>query len=184
MIMETAENKKVLFPDVPDGGLFKIGTTDYIKFPSVNGQTPIVARDVLFLSRFGNDNDARKSDVIKKLQAEYLPDVIAAVGEENVCSFATDLTALVGLHPYEDMESQVSLVTLDFYRKHVATFDNYPVDEWWWLATPESAAPHGKPWFTLCVSPSGHIFGGICDFVLGVRPFYILNSSIFGSYEE
>lgn len=183
--MAATENKKVLFPGVPDGGLFKIGTTDYIKFPNVNGQTPIVARDILFLSRFGNDNDTRKSDVIRKLQAEYLPEVIAAVGEENVCSFSTDLTALDGLHPYEDMESQVSLVTLDFYRKHVATFDNYPVDEWWWLATPESAAPHGNPWFTLCVSPSGRISLGVCYLSgIGVRPFYILNSSIFGSCEE
>ena len=38
--MAATENKKILFPGVPDGGLFKIGTTDYIKFPSVNGRRP------------------------------------------------------------------------------------------------------------------------------------------------
>lgn len=179
--MAGTENKKVLFPNVEDGGIFKIGNTDYIKFPEVDGKTPIVARGILFLSQFGNNNDTRKSDVIKKMQAEYLPEIIAAVGEENVCSFITDLTTLDGLHPYEDMESQVSLATLDFYRKHAAIFDKYPVDKWWWLATPESAKPHSSPWFTLCVSPSCFIFRDFCSNGNGVRPFYILNSSIFKS---
>lgn len=182
--METAENKKVLFPVVPDGGLFKIGNTDYIKFPSVNGQTPIVARDILFTSTFGADNDFRNSRILKKLQEEYLPEVVEAVGAENVCTFKTDLTTLDGLKPYEDMESQVSLPTFDFYRANVKIFDQYPVSEWWWLATPDSAEPHYRPVWSVCVSPSGGICIGGYGFLCGVRPFYILNSSIFGSCEE
>lgn len=175
--------KKVLFPNVEDGGIFKIGKTNYIKFPDVHGKTPVVARDILFISRFGKDNDLLKSDVLDSLYKNYLPEVIAAVGKENVLKFKTDLTTLDGLHPYGDLESLVSLPTLDFYRKHVAIFDKYPVNEWWWLAAPESAAPHGKPRFTLCVSPSGFISIDGYDRDRGVRPFYILNSSIFGSCE-
>ena len=182
--MEAIGNKKVLFPNVEDGGVFKIGNTEYIKFPDADGKTPVVARDILFASDFGENNDTRNSNIIKKLQEEYLPKVIDAVGNENVCEFATDLTTMDGLHPYEDMVSRVNLVTLDFYRKHAEIFDKYPVNEWWWLATPESAMPHSKPWYTLCVSPSGRI---VCyddyDCGRGVRPFYILNSSIFGSCE-
>ena len=181
--MEAVENKKVLFHNVEDGGIFKIGNTDYIKFPDVGGKTPVVARDVLFVSEFGKDNDTRNSGIIQKLQGEYLPEVIAAVGNENVYEFTTDLVTLDGLHPYEDMKSRVSLVTLDFYRKHVEIFDKYPVKDWWWLATPESAMPHGRPWCTLCVSPSGYVFSDYYYGDRGVRPFYILNSSIFGSSE-
>ena len=179
--METVKNKKSLFLNVEDGGIFKIGETDYIKFPDINGKTPVVARHILFVSRFGKDNNLSCSDVIEKLRSKYFPEVITAVGEENVLAFKTDLTALDGLHPYEDLESRVSLPTLDFYRKHVAIFDKYPVDEWWWLATPESAAPHSKPWFTLCVSPFGDVGNVNYNNDNGVRPFYILNSSIFGS---
>lgn len=182
--MAVSENKQILFHDVPDGGLFKIGTTDYIKFPSVNGQAPIVARDILFKSSFGADNDFRNSRILKKLQEECLPEVIAAVGAENVYSFKTDLTTLDGLKPYEDLESQVSLPTFDFYRANVKIFDQYPVSEWWWLATPDSAEPHYRPVWSLCVSPSGCISGDVCGSHCGVRPFYILNSSIFGSCEE
>ena len=181
--MEAAETKKVLFHNVPDGGLFKIGTTDYIKFPSVNGQTPIVARDILFRSRMGDNNDFRESVILKKLQEEYLPEIIETVGEENVLPFKTDLTTLDGLKPYEDLESQVSLPTFDFYRANVKIFDQYPVDEWWWTATPESANPHGRPVWSVCVAPSGLIRSGRYNFDGGVRPFYILKSDIFGSCE-
>ena len=181
--MEAVENKKVLFHNVEDGGTFKIGNTDYIKFPDVGGKTPAVARAVLFDSEFGKNNDTRSSCIIKKLQEAYLPEVVAEVGNENVCEFITDLTTLDGLRPYEDMKSRVSLVTLDFYRKHVEIFDKYPVEDWWWLATPDSAMPHGNPWYTLCVSPAGRV-GYDCYYCdVGVRPFYILNSSIFGSSE-
>lgn len=182
--MEASETKKVLFADVPDGGLFKIGGIEYIKFPSVNGQTPIVARDVLFISRMGNSNDFRDSVILKKLQEECLPEIVKTVGKENVLTFKTNLTTLDGLKPYEDLDSKVSLPTFDFYRANVKIFDQYPVDRWWWLATPESAQPHYEPVWTLCVSPSGCIvFIDYYDCVYGVRPFYILNSSIFGSYE-
>lgn len=179
--MELAENKKVLFLNVADGDLFKIGVTDYIKFPSVNGQTPIVAKDILFDSNFGADNDFRSSKILKKLQEECLPEIIEAVGTENVCSFKTDLTTMDGLKTYGDLESMVSLPTFDFYRANVKIFDQYPVNGWWWLATPYTAQPHYDPIWIACVSPSGCIRYVGCISLYGVRPFYILNSSIFGS---
>lgn len=168
-----------------DGETFQIGGVELIKFPSVNGETPVVSKDILFRSRFGDNNDLRQSDVLKKLEAEYLPKIIETIGKENLCTIKTDLTALDGLKPYGVMESLVSLVTMDFYRSNVEIFDHHKVDRWWWLATPESAQPHGEPWWTLCVSPSGCVFNGGCSGGnFGVRPFYIFNSSIFESSEE
>ena len=181
--MEAAENKKVIFLNVEDGGVFKIGNTDYIKFPSVNGQTPIVDRDILFKASFGADNDFRNSKILKKLQEDCLPEIIEAVGAENVCSFKTDLTTMDGLKTYEALESMVSLPTFDFYRANVKIFDQYPVGGWWWLATPDSAQPHDDPIWAVCVSPSGNINNAYYNDLIGVRPFYILNSSIFGSCE-
>lgn len=168
-----------------DGEVFTLGGMEFIKFPSVNGQTPVVMKDITFYSRFGENNDLRSSTVLKRIQEEILPKVIAAVGEENLCTIKTDLTTLGGLNPYGVMESLVSLVTLDFYRANVEIFDKYTSGTWWWLATPESAQPHYEPWYTLCVSPSGGIsnnhfsIGGS-----GVRPFYIFKSSIFEFPEE
>lgn len=178
--MSTTDNKNVRFPGVKDGETFKVAGIEFIKFPSQNGMTPVVSRDILFTSRFGDDNDLRKSDVLKKLQEEYLPKIIEAIGEENLCTIKTDLTALDGLKPYGVMESLVSLPTLDFYRANIDIFDKYKADVWWWMGTPESAQPHDKPWLTLCVSPSGCIFNDVYYYDGGgVRPFCIFKSSIF-----
>ena len=114
---------EVRFPGVKDGETFKIGDTEFIKFPDTDGMTPVVMKDIAFTSRFGNSNDLRKSDVLKKLEEEFLPKVVAAIGRENLCTIKTDLTTLDGLKPYGVMESIVSLPTFDFYREHVDIFD-------------------------------------------------------------
>ncbi|MBP3478109.1 MAG: hypothetical protein J6K03_01330 [Oscillospiraceae bacterium] len=184
--MSTAVKNKVAgFPGVKDGEIFRIADMEFIKFPSIDGKTPVVMRDIAFSSRFGDNNDLRSSNVLAKMQNDILPEIIAAVGEENVLFFQTDLTALDGLKPYGTMESKISLVTLDFYREHVEFFDKYQVGEWWWLATPESAQPHSAPKWIVCVSPSGYIYRHRYYYLdSGVRPFLILNSSIFESSEN
>ena len=167
-----------------DGETFTIGGMEFIKFPSKNGQTPVVMKEIAFNSRFGDDNDLRTSAVLKRMQEEILPRIIETIGDENLCTIRTDLTTLDGLKPYGVMESKISLVTLDFYRANVEIFDKYKPDDWWWLATPESAQPHDKPWWILCVSPSGYYFHYYYFIDIGVRPFCIFDSSIFESCEE
>lgn len=178
-------NENVLFPGVKDGETFKVGSIEFIKFHSVNGKTPVVAKDILFKSRFGENNNLIESEVLERLETEILPKIIAEVGAENVCTFETDLTTLDGLKPYGIMESRISLPTFDFYRANVEIFDKHPVKNWWWLATPESAKPHDDPTWTVCVSPSGYIdCGNYGGHDRGVRPILIFESSIFESSEE
>lgn len=179
------ESKKVCIPGVKDGETFKVGGIEFIKFPDVDGVTPAVAKDILFTSRFGNNNNLKESDVLKRMEEEVLPKVIEAVGKENLCPIKTDLTTLDGLTPYGEMESLISLPTFDFYRANVGIFDQHKVKNWWWLATPESAAPHDDPDYVVCVAPSGYFSGNYYDDgIIGVRPFLIFVSSIFGSCEE
>lgn len=174
--------KNVRFPGIQDGETFTLAGFEFIKFPSVNGETPVVMRDYAFTSRFGDNNDLRSSDVLKRMQTEILPKVIAEIGEENVCMFKTDLTTLDGLKPYGVMESKISLYTYDFYRANVNIFDRYKVDRTCFTATPESAPPHDAPHWVVCVSPSGCI-SDYYYYVIGVRPILILKSSIFESLE-
>ena len=182
--MSSTENSKAIFSGVKDGETFMVGDMEFIKFPSVGGQTHAVMKNIAFSSRFGNNNDLRSSDVLREMETEILPKIIAAVGEENLCTVKMDLTTLDGLNPYGTMESRISLPTLDFYRANVSIFDKHNPEKWWWLATPESAKPHDDPYWILCVSPSGGIYNVHCNFRgYGVRPFCIFKSSIFGSSE-
>lgn len=181
----TARSTNSLY-GVNDGEIFTIAGIEFVKFPAVNGKVPVMTRKCLFTSQFGsNNNDLRQSYILKKMQDEVLPKIIDAIGEENVCTFQTDLTALDGLKPYGVMESKVSLPTLNFYRANVEIFYKYKVDRWFWLATPESAKPHDDPYWTLCVSPSGRILNrNYFNYDSAVRPFFVFESSIFGSCEE
>lgn len=177
--------KRVQFLDVKDGETFEIAGFEFIKFPSVNGETPVVMRDYAFTSRFGDNNDLHASDVLKKMEEEILPKIAAVVGDENICTIKTDLTTLDGLRPYGVMESKISLPTIDFYRANGEIFSKYKPSKWCWLATPESAQPNDDPYWVLCVSPSGCVHGdgyGNCDF--GVRPILIFKSSIFETLEN
>lgn len=178
-------HNEVLFPGIKDGKAFTVAGMEFIKFPDVNGKTPVVMKSIAFRSQFGDNNDLRSSKVMGKMEKDILPKIIEAVGEENVLTFKTDLTTLDGLKPYGEMESQISLPTFDFYRANVEIFDKYNPKAWWWLATPESVQPHYDPIWVTCVSPSGCI--GCSHYNVddcGVRPFLIFNSSIFGSSEE
>ncbi len=178
--MSSRNEKTGLFSGVKDGETFTVAGMEFIKFPDADGHTPAVMKAPVFTSSFGKNNDLRQSKVLKRLEAEVLPKIIEALGEENVCSFKTDLTTLDGLKPYGEMYSRISLPTFDFYRANVEIFDKYKINDWWWLATPESARPHEDPWWTVCVSPSGNFYDRY-DYVCGVRPFCIFNSSIFES---
>ena len=181
--MENIKNTAI-FAGVKDGETFKVGKYEFIKFPDVDGKTPVVMKDIAFRSAFGKNNDLRTSTVLKRMQEEILPKIIETVGEENILTFKTDLTTLDGLKPYENLEARISLPTFDFYRANVEIFDKYKLGAWWWLATPESAQPHYDPTWIVCVSPFGGIDIYLYDIDFGVRPFLIFDSSIFGSSEE
>ena len=182
---QTNESQRVLFPNVKDGETFTIGGMEFIKFPANAAGVPVVAKNVLFCAAFGESNNLTESDVLKELKERVLPEIINEVGEENVLAFKTDLTTWDGLKPYGDLESKISLVTMDFYRENVGIFDQYKTDAWWWLATPDSAQPHSDPYWVLCVSPSGRLNDNSCGSDdIGVRPFLIFEPSIFGSSEE
>lgn len=167
--------------NVADKATFTVAGIEFIKFPEVNGKVPVVAKGLPFNSRFGDNNDLNNCDFLKKLEEIY-EKIKAEVGEENICEFETDLRTLDGFRPYPNFKSKISIPTFDFYRDNVEIFDMYPVDDYWWTATPESAKPHDDQNWVVCVSPRGGIFGNISDFInCGVRPFLIFESTLFVS---
>lgn len=167
--------------NVADKATFTVAGIEFIKFPESNGKVPVVARDILFNSRFGDNNDFTNSDIREKLN-KLLEKIKSEVVAENICSFETDLTALDGLKPYPTLKSEISIPTFDFVRQNVEVFDMYPVDGYWWTATPDSALPHANPHLVTCVSPRGRVSYNYSRFNgIGVRPFLIFESTLFVS---
>lgn len=168
--------------NVADKSTFTVAGIEFIKFPEVNGKVPVVAKNILFNSKFGDNNNLNNSFIIDKLNDIYIK-IADEIGEKNICEFETDLRTPDGLRPYPNFKSKISIPTLDFYRDNVEIFDMYKTDCWWWTATPESASPHDAPDWSLCVSPLGNFD---CHISLynngGVRPFLIFESTLFESY--
>ena len=178
---------RIRIPAVQDGETIKIAGIEFIKFPATAEGVPVVARELQKTMTFGDNHDLRESKVLRWLREEFLPKIVAAIGEENLVSFKTDLTTLDGLDNYGVMESKISLPTMDFYRANAKIFAKHPVKDWWWLATPESCQPNSNPYWILCVAPSGYVFDYGCGYGVnggGVRPFLIFKSSIFESFEN
>lgn len=171
----------VMLSEIGNGDVFKIGDIEFVKFSDNDGVTTAVAKDVVFESEFGDSNNLAESKVIERMKNEFLPKITAIVGIENVCVINTDLTTLDGLKTHGEMETFISIPTMDFYRENVAIFDKYKLAKWWWLATPFSVQPHYDSTSVVCVSPSGGLDGNYCNLSGGVRPFLRFVSSIFVS---
>ena len=171
-------NEKVIASQIADGETFVVAGIEFIKFPEQDGKFVAVAKGSLGDKIFDNNgNDFSKSSLLKYLETEILPKIEADVGAENVLEFETNLFSLDGHRKYGKMESKIGLPTFDFYRENREIFDRHPLDDWWWLST-----PNGEMCWVACVAPSGFVRSNFCSYIYyGVRPFLLFSSSIFVS---
>lgn len=177
------ENK--ILANVEVGETFKVADIEFIKFAEENGNTVAVAKESLFDSVFGDDNNFAESVILKRLKEEVLPKIENAIGAENIVEHEVDLLSMDGSDKWGKAKCKISIPTFDFYRKHVKVFDKHKVSRWWWLSTPDSTSKHSNDDWVECVAPSGFLFYNYGDyFSLGVRPFLIFVSSIFVSCKE
>ena len=165
--------------EIKIGELFKVADIEFIKFADENGNTVAVAKDSVFVSLFGDNNNFAKSTIKSRLENEILPRIENAVGAENIIGHEVDLLSLDGDDKWGKTECKISIPTIDFYRHNVKLFDKYKLSDWWWLATAETTANHYNDVWVLCVSPRGSIYNCFAYFNnFGVRPFIIFKSSI------
>ena len=170
--------------EVANGELFEVAGIEFIKFADENGQTVAVAKDTLFDSCFGDNNNFATSDVKRKLEEKILSKIEKAIGAENIIEHEVDLLSLDGDDKWGKIKCNISIPTFDFYRANVKIFDKYTPNQWWWLATPDTTRAHYNDDWVRCVAPAGNFYDyGYYDF-RGVRPFLIFNSSISVSCEE
>lgn len=170
--------KKEILLNVKDGEVFSIAGVEFIKFSDKNGITTAVAKDSLGDRRFGTNNNYAESDIRKWLEEDFLPKLEKEIGTENIVEHEVDLLSLDGSEKWGKVNCKVSLPTFDFYRHNVKVFDKYKLDDWWWLATPDSTSEHYSDNWLVCVSPGGNFNLNCYLDVNGVRPFLTFISSI------
>lgn len=181
-IVAAQGEEKVVLSEIPEGETFKIGDYEFVVLWQGIDGTAVILKDLLPDDMtFGENNSYDGSKPDKECQA-FAEKLAGIIGEDNLFPVHVDLTSNDGLKDYGVIERRASLLTAEQYRRYVHILDQYKPDRWWWLATPDSTAAHECENWVLCVSPRGDIY----DFHdrsigNGVRPFCILNSTIFVS---
>lgn len=147
----------------------------------VNGDTCIIRKETITQNiRFGETNQWVKSDLRKYLNTEYLKEIMNEFGE--IESHTVDMLSMDGDDSYGKCKDLVSAMTFDRWRKYHKYIGNVDLIEW--LSTPNQTEKSNDARCVRIVDSDGLV--GYCDCywnVCGVRPFFILKSSILVSVD-
>lgn len=160
------------------GNTFKTETMEHIVLEHLpDGKTVCLSKDIVeFMAYDKKKGIYTNSNIRKYLNAKFLDKLSAEVGAENIIEHTVDLTSDEGSKKYGSVQDKVSLLTCDNFRKYHDILEKYNPGRWWWLATPIAV-----PGWDDCVRAVHGL--GVPNYNGfsrdgGVRPFYILNSSI------
>ncbi|WP_270425450.1 hypothetical protein [Blautia intestinalis] len=147
----------------------------------VNGDTCIVRKEVLTSNiKFGETNNYSKSDLRKYLNTEYLKEIMNEFGEIEL--HTVDMLSMDGDDSYGKCKDLVSAMTFDRWRKYHKYIGNEDCIEW--LSTPNKTEKSNDARCVRIVDSDGCVGYSDCywnDY--GVRPFFILKSSILVSVD-
>lgn len=148
----------------------------------VNGDTCIVRKEVLIPNiQFGDTNNWSKSDLRKYLNTEYLKEIMDEFGEIEL--HTVDMLSMDGDDSYGKCENLVSAMTFDQWRKYHKYIGNADCTEW--LSTPNQTEKLNDSRFVRIVYSDGRVGCNGCGWDgYGVRPFFILKSSILVSVDK
>ena len=165
------------------GEVFNKNGTEYIVCEHFeNGSTAIIRKECLEDGmEFGDTNNWAESGIRKFLNGQYLKNISDDFGRDNILDHEVDLLSLDGYDDYGRTTDKVSVLTVDKYRKYHKFIGN--IDRWNWLATPDSTPSGTGASGVRFVRGSGLVFWCCSGGCLGVRPFFLLKSSISVSPE-
>ena len=171
-----AEDKKPTIGSVKPGSVVKLGDREYIVLGHSAETTAIIAKDFVKKMRFGDTGDYVTSDVRKFCNGEFLNELAAAVGVDNIVEHTVNLVADDGTGKGKTCKDKVSILTTENYRRYREFLKAY--GEWWWTATRVTYDDKDYARGVCYVGSRGVLGWYGCGFCRGVRPFCILNSSV------
>lgn len=171
------------YAEVKESTTITVAATEFIVLEKQDDKVICLARNFAFeAEQFDRkSNNYATSAVREKLNKKFLPKLIEAVGDDNILDVDIDLTSDDGLDDYGSVKDKIGLLTDSMYRKYNRIIENYPADDWWWLATPYSTPHRGYSSLVRCVDGFGSLDCDCCYDNNGVRPFCIFSSAIFES---
>lgn len=122
----------------------------------------MLADEVIFNMKFGENNDWRESPIRNKLYDKLYFKIADELGMEAIVPIHTDLFSHDGLRDYGESEDAVSLLTYDLYRNNRESIKC--IDGWWWTCTPDSTLSGGNSRCVQCIFSDGRVNCNCCDY--------------------
>lgn len=124
---------------------------------------------------FGKNNNYAESNVREYLNKGDLAEKLRKEFGDKLVPITTDMLSLDGLDDYGKVKGDIlAIPTLDLYRE--CRKDIPKVNNWWWLATPNSTPSGYGSDYVRCVNSGGRVVCDWFDCCGAVRPFFILES--------
>lgn len=173
ILKAATENKTREIPNLKIGDTIVIADITWRKFKEdENGNSYMLADDIVGQSEFGNTNDWRSSPIRKNLVdlAERIKEEIG----DKIVPMEVDLFSHDGLDDYGKCEDLVSILTYDLYRNNRRNIKQ--IDKWYWLCTPNSTPFGCGSDYVLCVCSDGGVDCSWFSNCGAVRSFFILQA--------
>lgn len=183
-LREICKIPSVKLSEVAVGDTVMIGDHEMVVLDHFGEATALIRKELMVDDQVFGSNNNYDGSAVDEICEEFADEIAGIVGADNLLLHRVDLTSDDGLKDYGAIDRRAALLTATEYRRYVYVLDQHKVGEWWWLATAYSTPTHGYESAVKCVSPSGLISNDDCRVSYGVRPFCILNSTIFVSKKE
>ena len=172
--------------DLKPGETFMIADHEFLVLDHTETGTKVISKDMWQEDsiEFGSSKEYATSNIKNFIDREVLPVIAAAVGEENIIEHDVDLTALDGGNDFGSIRLKVHPIEFMEARKYFELLVNEELPDWWWTITPWNSRGIGYAKSLAVVSPFGYFCDCNYNYYCGVRPFCILNSNIFVSYDK
>lgn len=130
---------------------------------------------ILKRSGFGKTNNYVESYIRNDLINSELAAELKKEFGDNLIPISLDLTSMDGFKDYGRAEGDIlAIPNIQLLMKFG---ENIPlIDNWYWLANPNQTSKRGDARYVRYVNSGGNLDYGGCDYSVGVRPFFILQS--------
>jgi len=165
----------MILGDIELGRTIKIGDREYLVVGRGYDTTSVLSKDIIINMEFGESNDYKESKIRTYLNEEFISELELYVDERDLVPHRIHLIADDGTNKDDSCCDQISLITADLYRRYRKYIP--PIGRSWWTATPKSKM---DDWLrNVChVYSDGVLDWHYCVWSCGVRPFFVLRSSM------
>lgn len=157
------------------GDIVTVADIEWIVLKKTDNSVYCLTKDFINNMKFDDETPNYAESSILTYLRNFAQTIKDKIGEDALISREIDLTTNESKTIYGSITDDIGLLTEVEYKEFESVIKEYPVKDWWWLATADSRWDYA----VRCVVRGGSLVNLSCNHDTGVRPFCIFSSKIF-----